>query len=388
MELNWTPFDSEPGRKVAALKALFKQGLRKQLDPDYLCALAVDIGRCAPLGSDDLVVLTHELIGCGDPTVSVWSVHAQALRLAGSIDAAIDAAKQGLELAPACGELLLLMGKLYSEKHQAGDAEELFRQAFQINPKGSVIALCENLISQGKLDEASRLHKSAISQFGHTTASRAMSCVISRLQKDWDQLDYWQNRGAIIQCSPEEHFGATRITELNQEISQCLLSHPSLVFEPQSTATSRGRQGFIGDLLPATLSDSVIKLIQMQVAQSIDKFPDHMIEGFQAKQASITCWAVILDKGGFQHPHIHPAGLLSGVYYVDIPKPKADSSGGGSIVFGKPPCTLVKDGSDAFAIIQPSSGVMVLFPSYIYHSTIPHSSEEPRICLSFDVCLS
>ena len=37
-------------------------------------------------------------------------------------------------------------------------------------------------------------------------------------------------------------------------------------------------------------------------------------------------------------------------------------------------------------IVKPEIGTMVLFPSSLYHSTVPFTSDEERICIAFDLC--
>jgi hypothetical protein len=36
-------------------------------------------------------------------------------------------------------------------------------------------------------------------------------------------------------------------------------------------------------------------------------------------------------------------------------------------------------------LIRPEEGLMVLFPSYFYHGTVPLESDEVRISIAFDV---
>ncbi|MBX2867814.1 MAG: tetratricopeptide repeat protein [Acidiferrobacterales bacterium] len=387
-ELNWAPFDCNPGEKVRALEALFTKALAKRMDPDYLCALAVDIGKCAPLGSNQTVLLMAELVNRGMHTVNVWSSYGQALRIAGRTDEAIDAAKRGLELAPDRSDLLILLGKLYRGACRIDDAESLLRKAYEKSPDQAFVPLCEVLIQQGKIGEVGELIETTAVYSGQSTATKALSGIYGLHTANRDLL-CMQNSDAMVMCSPEELYGLEKVASINEEISRCLLSHPALVFEPESTATSKGRQGFIGDVLPENLSKTVIGLIQKQVEQVIDKLPVDLSEDNLGKRASIVCWAVVLDDGGFQRPHIHPAGWISGVYYVSVPDTNHELTDSGSIVFGEFPKTLAPDDcSYERTVFRPKSGQMILFPSYLYHSTVPHSGVEPRICLSFDVALS
>jgi hypothetical protein len=39
-------------------------------------------------------------------------------------------------------------------------------------------------------------------------------------------------------------------------------------------------------------------------------------------------------------------------------------------------------------MIRPEEGLMLLFPSYMYHRTIPFAGDGTRISIAFDVCLT
>ena len=81
---------------------------------------------------------------------------------------------------------------------------------------------------------------------------------------------------------------------------------------------------------------------------------------------------------------------MSGVYYVQIPDVVTAGNAGeaGFIKFGPP----VADPPEAQAAdtpvakaLRPEPGMIVLFPSYYWHHTIPFESGEDRICVAFDV---
>ena len=83
--------------------------------------------------------------------------------------------------------------------------------------------------------------------------------------------------------------------------------------------------------------------------------------------------------------HTHPLGWISSAYYVNVPREVSDSDAhGGGIKFGEPDIDLGAAG-EASRIIQPTAGRLVLFPSYMWHGTIPFESDEPRMTVAFDV---
>jgi hypothetical protein len=56
----------------------------------------------------------------------------------------------------------------------------------------------------------------------------------------------------------------------------------------------------------------------------------------------------------------------------------------GYIGFGKPPFK-VKDELDYERVIKPEAGKLVLFPSYVFHGTIPFEGEGDRLVVAFDL---
>ncbi len=100
---------------------------------------------------------------------------------------------------------------------------------------------------------------------------------------------------------------------------------------------------------------------------------------------TITSWAVVLEKGGYQHPHIHPSGWLSGVYYVDVGGEYDVGDNSGAIEFLKPPKSLIGKLEPETIVVKPQDGLMLLFPSHYYHQTVAHSGDRKRVTISFDI---
>jgi len=86
-------------------------------------------------------------------------------------------------------------------------------------------------------------------------------------------------------------------------------------------------------------------------------------------------------------PHFHPQGWLSGCYYARIPE-RVESSGDaheGWIEFGRPAYHLPHTKEPKLRIVKPEEGLIVLFPSYMFHRTVPFESDDLRISFAFDV---
>ena len=96
-------------------------------------------------------------------------------------------------------------------------------------------------------------------------------------------------------------------------------------------------------------------------------------------------WSVRLRPGGFHQDHFHPEGWLSSAFYVETPDAALDSPDReGWIRFGQPPYATVPP-LPADHYVRPKPGRLVLFPSYMWHGTVPFTTDEARMTIAFDV---
>ena len=102
---------------------------------------------------------------------------------------------------------------------------------------------------------------------------------------------------------------------------------------------------------------------------------------------TLSVWGVVMQGGGHQIPHIHPAAWLSGVYYAQVSASiaRAAESHAGWIAFAETAAMLDGKPDPGARLIRPEEGLMVLFPSYFYHGTIPLETDETRISVAFDL---
>jgi tetratricopeptide (TPR) repeat protein len=95
-------------------------------------------------------------------------------------------------------------------------------------------------------------------------------------------------------------------------------------------------------------------------------------------------WSVRLTSQGFHVCHTHSRGWISSAFYVSRPEPSAmGAPPAGWLAFGTPPPELGLD-LPAYAHVEPKPGRLVLFPSTMWHSTVPFDDGE-RLTIAFDV---
>jgi tetratricopeptide (TPR) repeat protein len=94
-------------------------------------------------------------------------------------------------------------------------------------------------------------------------------------------------------------------------------------------------------------------------------------------------WSVQLKPEGFHTNHVHPMGWLSSAYYVELPARDDTVTRAGWIKFGEPGMERPVCAADHF--VEPRVGTLVLFPSYLWHGTVPFSGGGRRLTAAFDV---
>lgn len=96
-------------------------------------------------------------------------------------------------------------------------------------------------------------------------------------------------------------------------------------------------------------------------------------------------WSCRLRHQGFHTNHLHPRGWISSCYYVALPEVvRASNDRQGWLTFGQTNLNLGEHDVVAHAV-QPEEGLLVLFPSYMFHGTVPFESKQARTTVAFDV---
>ena len=125
------------------------------------------------------------------------------------------------------------------------------------------------------------------------------------------------------------------------------------------------------------------------ISDSLNKVFNDMGWDLKNQKSKITSmWSIINKKNSSNARHIHANNYISSAYYVKAPQNCGD------IVFHDPRSVTTfrypkiskqnKLNSNVFTI-QPKEGLLVLFPSYLYHSVDLNRTDEERIVISFNI---
>jgi len=205
-----------------------------------------------------------------------------------------------------------------------------------------------------------------------------------------DEADEWMGLERCVRAlALSEVAEVDDLEAFQEELQRHLEHHPSLALEPNQRTTRLGRQTgelMRGDKGPCARLEAAL---ERAVARYLDDLPreaGHPWLSHRPRSLRLSMWGTLLGRGGHQAPHFHPAAWVSGVYYVRVPAEVRDDDPGqqGWIEFGQPPESFRLQGAVPVRRLRPRAGEVVLFPSYMYHRTIPFESDSPRISIAMD----
>lgn len=131
---------------------------------------------------------------------------------------------------------------------------------------------------------------------------------------------------------------------------------------------------------------TIVEAVGDHIAKLPAPDPDHPTLGVRRDHPPrfSGSWSVRLRGGGHHANHVHPAGWFSSALYValpDIGSGEGDQSGW--LTLGAPQAEMGLDMPPVRAI-EPRPGRLVLFPSTMWHGTVPFADGE-RLTIAFDV---
>ena len=110
-----------------------------------------------------------------------------------------------------------------------------------------------------------------------------------------------------------------------------------------------------------------------------------LIKSFPDELEFTSSWYVKMRQGGHLDAHIHEIGWISGAVYLAMPTDKKTPTEGGFEYGIHGDAYPQKHNDFPVGTVIPNVGEIVLFPSSLFHRTIPFSSSEERICIAFDL---
>lgn len=92
-------------------------------------------------------------------------------------------------------------------------------------------------------------------------------------------------------------------------------------------------------------------------------------------------WSVLLSSGGYHSNHFHPMGWLSSALYIELPSRVHGHQG--AFQFGQPNFQIAHENKGGY--VTPEPGKLLLFPSCLWHGTMPFTESQKRLSIACDL---
>jgi len=160
--------------------------------------------------------------------------------------------------------------------------------------------------------------------------------------------------------------------------------HPADQSLRNGTQTS-GSLLAVRDPVILQIREAVVAAVREVIADWPDD-PDHPLLRRKSDRVDFSgSWSVRLMQSGFHISHVHSRGWISSAYYFALPPLDAtDREHAGHLQLGAPPDELGL-GLPPRRIVQPKVGRLALFPSSMWHGTVPFDTAGERLTAAFDI---
>jgi tetratricopeptide (TPR) repeat protein len=306
-------------------------------------------------------------------------------------DEAAEALARAASLMPKYAAPHDMLGQIHARQGRFGDAIKAHERALDVEPRNVSIwsGLADALLQAGEPERARQAAERAIGiEPLHQGALARWGLALRKLgdAREEDLNDY-ESMVQVFDLPPPE--GYDGMEAFNRDLNAYLDPMHQDAREPLEQTLRKGTQthdNLIGrghdlvERLRARIDEAILAYVQSMK-------PDDNHPLFRRRAGQIRyqgSWSARLSDCGFHTNHVHPFGWISSCYYVALPDIVAgEEQKQGWIKFGEP-CFDLGLGDPIRRMVKPVPGRLVLFPSYMWHGTVPFRSGQTRTTIAFD----
>ena len=295
------------------------------------------------------------------------------------------------------------LGQALSRLGRFEDALSAHRRAVELAPAHAAVHVshASSLLQAGQVELAAQaaqvavrldpLDQQAWAMLG--VAWRAGEAGISRSEA-WLN-DYGQHVQVYDLAPPD---GWADMASFNRALAD-VLQHLHADAEAPIDQTLRHGSQTLGNIFEQ--QQPLLMLLKRQVAMAIDRYIAHLdalprddghplLGRTSPRWRFSDSWSSRLRSGGYHPNPVHSHGWISSSYAVDLPPVmtaamRAGQVHAGWINFGAPDIAVGGRELSAQRAVRPQVGRLVLFPSYMWHGTVPFADAHQRLTVAFDV---
>lgn len=337
--------------------------------------------------AEDALAVLREAFASEPNDVPLALVMAQALEHVGRWEEALAllsrlAADHPNDPAPATAA-----AQLHASKADPQEAIKLAERAVLLAPDDSVagLTLATALLAQGEAERASPLVARWRAQRPNDQYAIAVQATAWRLLDDPRYQSLYDYDRLVDVSSIEAPGGWETLDAYLNDLAEGLRSAHTFRSHPFDQSIKHGSQ--ISDVLyqdhPAlrAMGEAVDRPIRRYLS-SLGLGEDPVRRRNTGAYEIQGMWSIRMEAGGFHIDHVHPNGWISSACYVE--KPNLGAGKAGWLKLGEPGIRTAPH-LPAERFVEPKRGQLVLFPSYMWHGTVPFSEPGSRMTVAFDL---
>ncbi|MDF3064781.1 MAG: tetratricopeptide repeat family protein [Polyangiaceae bacterium] len=340
---------------------------------------------------------------------------------------AVDAFRRTLELRPGFAAAHNNLAGALSRLDEHEEADACYRRALALSPRAAHVHRNWGtaLRARGQLDSALECFARAAAlepswpkalqslataamELGRWTVAR-QSCErwLAQAPGNVEALGLWSialdelgeratadellDTSLMTQRELREAPGGGSLREFNAALGRAAHEDPSLRVPEANDARYHCPTLFIsgevrdapGDV-GARLQSWVSAQVEEYVRALREQVSSHPFTRAAPERWELKSWFAVLAREGQLEPHVHYDSYVSAVYYVHVPRSMQGGAHAGSFELSGGPSRFPCRHRRAPFTVKPREGLLLLFPSYFYHRTLPFHAAQPRISVAFD----
>ena len=313
---------------------------------------------------------------------------ADALHRAHQPQKALRIVDEALRRAPDAPSFLNAAGVLLDELERPRDALKVLRRVAELAPDSRAAKrnLLSTLIRAGQADEALNIVRALRADDPHEQYLIACEALALRVLGDPAYQSLYDYERLVHTYEIPAPRGFFTPENFNAALAEVLRRQHKVNAHPLDQHLHHGSQT-ARNLL--ALNEPNITAFRAAVEQAVRDYISKL-EGENPVAARkseryrfASMWSVRLTNEGYQPNHVHDRGWISSAYFVTtLPSAERRDVNAGALKLGEPNRPIAKCLPEKF--IAPKPGTLVLFPSYMWHGTVPFEGAE-RLILAFDV---
>lgn len=310
-------------------------------------------------------------------------------RLAGEINKAEEELERAISYGHNTPELLAELSAVYRASGRLSKSISLLEKPAQHERNQSILRdeLGHAYLQSGDFKKCKQIYSDLVNLFPLNQGFWCMYATTTQQLGDpiADELLDYNQLVRTVEIPPPSGFSS--IHKFNLVLAKHLEKLHNTKREPIDQSISGGTQT-LNDLFD--IDDPIIQKLKQSLKTAIldhtsrlEPRKGHPFLGRLPKNIEFSgSWSVNLKRHGYHLSHFHTDGWISSAYYIEVPQ-DIEKNGEGWIEFGKP-AFPVPNKEHADYAIKPKEGMLVLFPSYMWHGTRPFTSSNRRLTIAFD----